>query len=432
MKICICWLRRDLREDDQSAFYHALRSGLPVLPVFIFDTELISGLPQDDKRLIFIYESVRKLKLSFESRGSTLLTLHGEPTAVFGDLLSRYPVEAIHAGIDYEPYSIARDRRVKALCADRGVQFHEYHDHVVFPPDEVLKADGTPYHVFTPYCRSWLQKFEAETPRQYPCENLLSNLMEHTAVDFPASLPTGSWNGLNTFPPKQPDPRIIADYHLNRDFPGLDATSHLGIHLRFGTLSIRKLVRLAAETNRTYLNELIWREFYQMILYHHPEVVTRSFRPGYDRLRWLNRVEDFEAWCDGRTGYPLVDAGMRQLTQTGFMHNRVRMVTASFLTKHLLIDWRWGEAFFARYLLDYELASNNGGWQWAAGCGCDAVPYFRVFSPLRQQERYDPDETYVRRWLPEYSTPGSYLEPIIDHSFARSRAIEFLKGAQKV
>ena len=426
MEICICWLRRDLRIEDNSALYHALKSGYPVLPVFIFDTEIMAGLRPDDKRLNFIYQSVRKLKLLFESNGSAILVRKGQPEKVFEELFGQYRIKAVFAGVDYEPYSKSRDQLVKDLCEKRGARFHSYADHVVFDPAAIVKPDGSPYHIFTPYSRKWIQKFESSPEQNFPSEKLLKHLLPHSPVDLP--LPEHLDIQLKPFdiPSQEIDNQLIANYDKTRDYPALDGTSLLGIHLRFGTISIRKLAGIAARLNPVFLNELIWREFYQMILYHYPMVVTRSFRPGFDRVQWLNRQEDFTAWCEGRTGYPLVDAGMRQLVQTGFMHNRVRMVTASFLTKHLLIDWRWGEAFFAQYLLDYELASNNGGWQWAAGSGCDAVPYFRVFSPQRQQEKFDPDETYIRRWLPEYESAKTYLKPIVEHSFARIRAIEFL------
>lgn len=430
MEISICWFRRDLRIDDNSALYHALKSGYPVLPVFIFDTDIISGLNPDDKRLIFICQTVQKLKLEFEIRGSSMLVRTGQPEKIFGELFTSHDIKAIFAGVDYEPYSVSRDQRIKNMCDQRGAQFFGYHDHVVFAPSEIVKPDLTPYHIFTPFSKKWIQKFESAPEADFPSRDLLINLIRQAPMDLSLPEQMNPRPEPVKYPSQEISDQLIINYHQTRDYPAQEGTSRLGIHLRFGTISVRKLARIARRLNPVFCNELIWREFYQMILYYYPSVVTRSFRPGYDRVQWLNRPEDFKAWCEGRTGYPLVDAGMRQLTQTGFMHNRVRMTTASFLTKHLLVDWRWGEAFFAQYLLDYELASNNGGWQWAAGSGCDAVPYFRVFSPERQQERFDPDEVYIRRWLPEYRSAETYIKPIIEHSFARARAIEFLRKAQ--
>jgi deoxyribodipyrimidine photo-lyase len=431
MGISICWLRRDLRIDDNSALFYSLKSGLPVLPVFIFDAEILSGLDSYDKRLIFIYDTIRKLKLLFESAGSTLLVMYGKPEEVFVRLFGQFQIESVFAGIDYEPYSIERDKAIEDLCSHNAAGFHRFHDHVIYAPKQILKPDGKPYHVFTPYSKNWMLRFKSDAETNYPSEDLLDNLLKHPPTEMPDSEALKMVWKPTEFPVSGFNTQLIEKYDKVRDFPALDATTHLGIHLRFGTVSVRKLARLAYRLNQTFLNELIWREFYQMILYHHPEVVTRSFKPVYDNVRWLNREQDFDAWCAGKTGYPLVDAGMRQLTQTGFMHNRVRMITASFLTKHLLIDWRWGEAFFAGHLLDYELASNNGGWQWAASSGCDAVPYFRIFSPARQQQTFDANEQYIRKWLPEYSSAESYLKPIIEHTFARERAIGIFASLNK-
>jgi len=430
MELCICWFRRNLRFDDNATLFHSLKSGFPVLPVFIFDPELISGLPNNDKRLIFIYEELVKLKLRFENQGSVLLVKIGRPEKIFEELIENYQVSAVYADIDYEPYSISRDQGIRELCQSKGIGFYGYSDHVLLDPAEVVKPDRSPYHVYTPYSKKWLEKYETVRSRNFPSEEWLDHLFQANPMEMPQQEHLNIQVNSVVFPSSEVDDQLIADYQKNRDFPGLDGTSRLGVHLRFGTISIRKLASRAFGLSSVFLNELIWREFYQMILFHHPEVVTRSFKPAFDQVQWLNRQEDFAAWCEGKTGYPLVDAGMRQLIQTGFMHNRLRMVTASFLTKHLLIDWRWGEAFFARYLLDYELASNNGGWQWAAGSGCDAVPYFRVFSPKSQQERFDPDESYIRQWLPEYKSEETYIKPVVDHAFARNRAIEFLRKAR--
>ncbi len=431
MKISVCWLRRDLRLEDNSALYHALLSGYPVLPVFIFDSDITAELDRSDKRLIFIYNTIKELKQNLESLNSDLMIFHGRPVEIFSQLFQEYEIAGVYAGIDYEPYSITRDLEVKELCKGHGALFQEYNDHVVLTPTSILKPDGKPYGVFTPYSKSWMQRFKSDIENNYPSETLLDKTLKLSAVTLPSPEELGiHWRPV-VFPGSVPAVGIIENYDKTRDFPGLDKTSHLGLHLRFGTISVRRLARSAYYLNHTFLNELIWREFYQMILFYHPRVVTRSFKPVYDNMQWLNKPGDFAAWCEGRTGYPIVDAGMHQLVQTGFMHNRVRMITASFLTKHLLIDWRWGEAFFAQHLLDYELASNNGGWQWAAGSGCDAAPYFRVFSPARQQESYDPDGTYLRKWLPGYSAAKPYIRPIIEHSFARERAISIFASLNR-
>ena len=431
MEISIWWIRRDLRLDDNLALYNALRSGHPVLPVFLFDADITDGLEPDDRRLVFLWQMVLKLKADLESAGSTLLIGVGRPIGFFSHLFNSYRISAVYASVDYEPYSLSRDGLISGFCREKGAGFFSFHDHVVFHPGSVVKADGKPYHVFTPYSRAWLTLFGAEQPKVYPSADQAGNLIKSKPASLPDIKALVSGNVSFDFPPALPDENKIGQYHLTRDFPAVDGTSRLGVHLRFGTISIRKLALLAARINPVFLNELIWREFYQMILYHYPAIVTRSFKPGYDRLAWRSSEEDFDAWCRGRTGYPLVDAGMRELTATGYMHNRIRMVTASFLTKHLLIDWRMGEAFFARHLLDYELASNNGGWQWAAGSGCDAAPYFRVFNPQLQQVKFDPRNEYVRKWVPEYNPGGYPIKPIVDHAFARQRAISFLSGANR-
>jgi deoxyribodipyrimidine photo-lyase len=430
-EVAVWWIRRDLRIEDNCALFHALVSGRPVLPVFVFDHEIIEGLPQDDRRVHFIYQTLCELKNRLESMGSSLLVLNGSPARLFSEVFRNYRVTAVYASVDYEPYSLGRDSAISSLCLEQAVDFHLFHDHIAFHPAAVLKNDGSPYHVFTPYSRAWLSHLGGKPLEEFPSEQLLKGLLKMKPADMQLPGLLNANRPHSDFPEAAFNEDLIAHYHLTRDFPAVNGTSRLGIHLRFGTISIRRLINFAAGMSTVFLNELIWREFYQMILYHHPGVVTRSFKPGYDRLKWLNREEDIAAWCEGRTGYPLVDAGMRQLVNTGFMHNRVRMVTASFLTKHLLVDWRLGEAFFARHLLDYELASNNGGWQWAAGSGCDAAPYFRVFNPTLQQQRFDPEGIYVKRWVPENATPGKYVKPVIDHAFARERAINFLRQAHE-
>lgn len=429
-EISIWWLRRDLRIEDNSSLFYALKSGVPVLPVFIFNEDNFPDFPAEDKRLIFIWNEIKKLKLLLESEGSGIWVQSGNPVAIFMELFEQFEVKGVYTGVDYEPHSIYIDQIIRKLCIARDSRFHPFPDHLIFDPADINKPNGQPYTIFTPYSRVWLHRYSTCAVDYFPSEKFLKHLVMRETMDFPfPELP--DYNQAEVvFPGSLFDEGKILNYHLTRDFPALEGTTRLGVHLRYGTISVRKLAATARDLNPVFLKELIWREFYQMILFHYPEVVTRSFRPAYDRLTWLNRQEDFDAWCAGRTGYPMVDAGMRQLVQTGYMHNRVRMITASFLTKHLLIDWRWGEAFFAQYLLDYELASNNGGWQWAAGSGCDAVPYFRVFSPQRQQEKFDPGQIYIREWLPEYSTAEDYLKPIVDHATARARAIDFLRKAR--
>lgn len=406
----LVWLRRDLRLHDNAALYYALKENKQVLPVFIFDTNILDKLEKNDARVQFIYESVLSLKLELEKLGSSLLVLYGKPLELLKE------VKTIYANHDYEPY--ARDR-------DARLPLRTFKDQVIFEKDEVVKDDGKPYTVFTPYSRKWKAKLSEFHTKSYPTEKYLSSLLKIPPIEMPSIPFTKS---KIAFPPRLIKQDIITKYQKNRDFPAIQGTTRLSVHLRFGTVSIRDLVRIALKKSDTWLNELIWREFYQMILWHFPHVEHQAFKPGYDQIEWRNNDDEFDRWCKGLTGYPIVDAGMRELSETGFMHNRVRMVTASFLTKHLLIDWRWGEAWFASKLLDFDLASNNGGWQWAAGSGCDAAPYFRVFNPTTQTEKFDPKEEYIRRWVPEYGT-DKYAKPIVDHAKARIRALETYRKA---
>jgi deoxyribodipyrimidine photo-lyase len=429
MELAIWWIRRDIRIDDNLALLRALESGCRVLPLFIFDQEILAGLDSKDLRVEFLIREVNKLSGVLADQGFDFRVEAGIPLEVFKKLLDENSVRHVFASVDYDPYSIKRDRDVDGFLKTRACLFHRLTDHVVLSPDQVIKDNGLPYHVFTPYKSRWLKVLEKHSIPNYPSDSLLAHLVPLTKPREEIKSLNGFSRQNCTFPQVTPDLSIISNYHLHRDYPDRMGTSRLGIHLRFGTLSIRKLARLALTLNPTFLSELIWRDFYQMILYFYPSVVTRSFKSGYDRIQWLNREEDFAAWCSGRTGYPLVDAGMRELTTTGFMHNRIRMVTASFLTKHLLIDWRFGEAFFAAHLLDYELASNNGGWQWAAGSGCDAAPYFRVFNPALQAKKFDPQDLYIKRWIPGFKNAESYISPIIEHAYARSRALStYRKG----
>lgn len=418
------WFRRDLRIADNAGLYHALKENKDVLPIFIFDTVILDALDDKaDRRVDFIHQTISQLKLDLESSGCSLLVLYGNPVELFTTLQPK----AVYTNHDYEPYARKRDEQVKSILEKRGIAFHTFKDQVIFEKDEVVKDDGTPYTVFTPYSKKWKARLTPFHIQDYPVEKYLKNLHKTEPIPLPSLSSIGFQKTDTIFPKRIIRKSIIEKYTQQRDYPGIESTTRLSVHLRFGTVSIRQLVALAKQANETWLNELIWREFYHMILWHFPNV-EKAFKPAYDHIEWRNNPEEFEAWCEGRTGYPIVDAGMRELNQTGFMHNRVRMIVASFLTKHLLIDWRWGEAYFAKKLLDFDLAANNGGWQWAAGSGCDAAPYFRVFNPYLQTEKFDPERTYIRKWVPEIDTPD-YPKPIVDHSLARDRVLEAYKRA---
>ncbi len=428
----IVWLRRDLRLEDNAALYYALKSDRPVLPIFIFDTDILEKLEdKSDRRVQFIYDRLGELKSQLEEAGSTLLVLHGRPEQLIAKLLGEYDLGTVFANHDYEPYAISRDAKVLHLLRERGVGFETFKDQCIFEKKEVVKDDLKPYTVFTPYKKKWLKNVSAFYLKPYPTEKYFSNLAQLKPLKMPKLNEFGFSRDANFYYPSTDfNLARLKKYGETRDFPGLDTTSRLGLHLRFGTLSIRECVRIARKTSETWLSELIWRDFFMQILFHFPHVVDGAFRPAYDRIEWRNNKKEFAQWCAGQTGYPLVDAGMRELVATGFMHNRVRMVTASFLTKHLLIDWKWGERFFARHLLDFDLAANNGNWQWAAGSGCDAAPYFRVFNPSSQCQKFDKNLEYVKKWVPEYGS-GEYISPIVEHSFARNRVLSVYKKALK-
>lgn len=444
--VSIFWFRRDLRLDDNAGLYHALKGGNPVLPLFIFDRNILDDLPEKkDARVEFIHRAVADLKERLEALGSTLLVYFGKPQEVWPQILAKYQVSAVFTNRDYEPYAMDRDAAVLNLLSDNAIPFRTFKDHVIFEKDEVLKADGTPYTVFTPYSRKWLEKMHARQFRvenengnsenipfylaSYPNANYLSGFYKTTPHAGLLSLHAMGFepSGL-AFPAPSVTRGLIKNYDQTRNFPALTGTSRLGLHFRFGTISIREKARHALTLNATFLNELIWRDFYSQILAHFPHVVTGPFQQKYERVEWREAPAEFDKWCSGKTGYPIVDAGMRELNTTGFMHNRVRMITASFLTKHLLLDWRLGEAWFAQKLLDYDLASNNGGWQWAAGCGTDAAPYFRIFNPTEQTKKFDPEFKYIRRWVPEFGTPA-YPKPMVEHTFARERCLVAYKKA---
>ncbi len=437
MEYVVFWFRRDLRLEDNAGLYHALQSGFPVIPIFIFDSNILNSLEsKDDPRVSFIYETILELKLQLRSFGSDLLVFYDSPKHAWEKLLTDYRIRSIYSNRDYEPYAIQRDSEIRQLAQVKQIDFFQYKDQVIFEQHEVCKDDQTSYTVFTPYKKKWLQKLMEHDRaidasfyfKSYPVEKELDSLWKTSPIEYFELSDLGFVPSSIPIPSKKIIRQRIRDYTQNRDFPFLLGTSRLGIHFRFGTISIREKARLASVLNATFLSELIWRDFYSMILQSFPRVVHESFKPAYDRIQWRNVTSEFTAWCQGRTGFPIVDAGMRELNATGFMHNRVRMVVASFLVKHLLIDWRWGEAYFASKLLDYDLASNNGGWQWAAGCGTDAAPYFRIFSPDAQQKKFDPQFIYIKRWIPEFDT-SDYPLPIVDHKMARARCLEVFKKA---
>lgn len=432
--IAIHWFRRDLRLDDNHALAAALKSGLPVMPIFIFDNIILDKLEdRDDRRVTFIADQLSLLRTELKKRGGSLKILRGKPVEVFQKLKNEYDIVAVYCNEDYEPYARERDRQVAELFKNNAVGFFPVKDHVVFAPTEILKDDSTAYQVFTPYSRRWIENFEAAAPTvmaDLPQGNFVASGGEEQAIT-PEAL--GFTRHSGEFPPRAIPLEVIEHYDTTRDLPALPGTSRLGVHLRFGTISVRRLALSAYELNRKFLGELIWREFYQMILWHYPHTVNKPFKSIYDALVYPGSEADFQQWCRAETGYPLVDAGMRELIETGFMHNRVRMVTASFLTKHLLCDWRWGERFFARHLLDFELASNVGGWQWSAGIGADAATYFRIFNPAEQQKKFDAKNVYVARWSGNdghfFGTPAR--APMIDHRFARERCLKFFSAVRQ-
>jgi len=428
-KITVFWFRRDLRLEDNMGLYYAYSQEKNVLPLFIFDREILDKLDdKEDARVAFLHTQIRRLHEELHDYDSSIIVKHGTPLEIFGQLLDSYTIEAVYTNRDYEPYAKERDKAVGQLLKSKGIELYDFKDQVIFEKDEITTESGHFYKVFTPYSKQWRSKFASISYAEVKLDKRKNTFFQTSPLPLPSLSDLGFKESDVPIPPIQVDRPLIQSYDKTRNYPALEGTSRLGIHLRFGTISIRKLVHEAAALNETYLTELIWREFYMTILYHKPEVVNSAFKPAYDRIPWRNNLEDFEKWCTGTTGYPLVDAGMRQLNATGYMHNRIRMVTASFLTKHLLLDWRWGEAYFAKKLLDYELASNNGGWQWAAGTGTDAQPYFRIFNPTSQLEKFDREKKYVKKWVPEYGT-ASYPEPMVDHAFARKRALDTYKEA---
>ncbi|MFG6686017.1 cryptochrome/photolyase family protein [Mariniflexile sp. HNIBRBA6329] len=426
----IFWFRRDLRLDDNHGLFEALSGNQPVLPIFIFDTEILEKLPKDDARVTFIHHSLQNIrKTLWEKYNSGVAIYHGKPLNIFYQLIEDYNINSVYTNHDYEPYAKERDLEIQTFLAENNIEFKTFKDQVVFEKDDIVKADGTPYMVYTPYMKTWKATFKTKDLETFDTKPLLNNLIKNQDLPNLKLSDIGFKISNQKISDYTITPTLIQNYEATRNFPSKDTTSKLGPHLRFGTVSLRKMMQEAtAEQNETFWQELIWREFFMMILWHFPHTVTESFKPQYDRIVWRNNEAEFKLWCEGNTGYPLVDAGMRQLNQTGFLHNRVRMLVGSFLCKHLLIDWRWGEAYFAEKLHDYELASNIGNWQWVAGCGVDAAPYFRIFNPTTQIEKFDKNLEYIKKWVPEFQEL-TYPTPIVDHKFARERCLQTYKTA---
>ncbi|HRA71487.1 MAG TPA: deoxyribodipyrimidine photo-lyase [Flavobacterium sp.] len=422
-EISLFWFRRDLRLEDNVGLFHAIQSQYSVIPLFIFDEAILDSLPKNDARVGFIHDSLSKIDVKLRELGSSLLVKKGKTQEVWQQLIQEFDVKEVFFNKDYEPYAIKRDLAICELLENNKTSCFSFKDQVIFEEKEITKADGLPYTVYTPYKNKWLEKYKTMAPvQEFDATDKFSNFHKNNFT-----FPTLEQIGFVESPIKVIPHNLknVSNYHVTRDFPALDSTSHLSPHLRFGTVSIRKLVNWAVRKNDVFLSELIWREFFMQILFSFPKVVTHNFKSAYDGIKWRNNEEDFKRWCSGTTGYPMVDAGMRELNETGYMHNRVRMVVASFLCKHLLINWQWGEAYFAQKLLDFELSANVGNWQWAAGTGCDAAPYFRVFNPEIQLQKFDEKGIYIRKWIPEFDL--GYAAPMVDHAFARDRAIAAYK-----
>lgn len=426
----IFWFRRDLRLEDNVGLFEALNSNNPVVPIFIFDSDILEHLPENDARVTFIFETVQTLKLGLQkNQQSDIACFFSKPIDVFKQLIKTYNIETVYTNHDYEPYATQRDQLIKGFLTSENIAFNTYKDQVIFEKNDIVKSDGTPYMVYTPYMKQWKALFRAQPLKLYNTEPYLKNLLAFTDATSLSLTDMGFKPATQKIKKYTVTPYLIQNYEGTRNYPAKDSTSRLGPHLRFGTVSIRSMVAKATlEKNEIFWQELIWREFFMQILWHFPHTVTQSFKPKYDRINWRNNETEFKAWCEGKTGYPLVDAGMRQLNKTGFMHNRVRMLVGSFLCKHLLIDWRWGEAYFAEKLHDYDMASNIGNWQWVAGCGVDAAPYFRIFNPTTQIEKFDKNLDYIKQWVPDFQELN-YASPIVDHKVARERCLNTYKTA---
>ncbi len=430
-EINVFWFRRDLRLTDNHGLSKALRGTFPVLPLFVFDRNILDSCSTDDARVRFIHEQLSAIKQELRSWGSDLKVIYGSPQDAITQLQKEFCLKHIISNRDYEPYALERDTGIESFCKGQNIGFHQFKDQVIFEMDEIVKDDGKPYVVFTPYSKKWLATLASLEPlAEYAVVAHKNNLLK---ADF-GPMPSLDEMGFKPSPqrvlPYDYSPTMAKNYQGQRNFPGLaQGTSKLSPHLRFGTVSVRQIVKaLRPIQDITLLKELIWREFFMQILWHFPDTITQSFKPQYDRIKWRNDPKEFEAWKNGQTGYPLVDAGMRELNKTGYMHNRVRMLVASFLCKHLLIDWRWGEAYFAEKLLDYECSSNVGNWQWAAGSGVDAAPYFRIFNPMTQVDKFDKQKIYIKKWVPECDLPR-YVKPVVEHKMARTRCLETYKAA---
>ncbi|SNR37494.1 cryptochrome/photolyase family protein [Lutibacter flavus] len=420
-EVSVFWFRRDLRLEDNCAMFHALNSEFPILPVFIFDTNILSELPKNDARVQFIHQSLAKINDELQKENASLYILNTNITDAWEQIFEEFDVKNVFFNRDYEPYATKRDAKISRFCKEKGATIFNFKDQVIFEKSEITKADGLPYTVYTPYKKKWLLEYNNSSIRQFPSEKLSSKFLKET-FHFPTLKEIGfEKNKIEVLPINS---KCIDNYVLYRDIPSI-GTSNISVHLRFGTVSVRRLIAYAIKTEATFTSELIWREFFMQILYHFPKVVNENFKAKYNFIKWRNNEEEFKLWCEGKTGYPIVDAGMRQLNETGYMHNRVRMIVASFLNKHLLIDWRWGEAYFAQKLLDFELSANNGNWQWVAGTGCDSAPYFRVFNPTTQQQKFDSDFKYIEKWNPNYKV----IPEIVEHKFARERYLTVLKKA---
>ena len=427
-KISIFWFRRDLRLKDNHGLYQAVESEKKVLPIFIFDEDILDLLEnKSDKRVDFIVQTLQTLNSFLKSKNKGIKIFKGKPLEIYKKLSQNYEIEAVYCNEDYEPYAIKRDQEIADFLASKNIAFHQFKDQVIFHKDEVVKADKKPYTVYTPYSKLWLNEFQKIDLQGFPSEKKLDNLLDIPFEELKIE-DIGFQKTDLAFEVPEADLHIIKTYEETRNFPAVKGTTQLGVHLRFGTISVRKLAKIAKENNLTFLKELIWREFFMQILYHFPKVVNHSFKSKYDAIPWENNPEFLEKWKAGKTGFPIVDAGMRELNATGFMHNRVRMITASFLIKHLLTDWRIGEAYFAEKLMDYDLSANNGNWQWCASSGCDAAPYFRIFNPDEQQKKFDPDFKYIKKWIPEFGTKY-YPKPIVEHKKAREKVLKVYKEA---
>ena len=427
-KISIFWFRRDLRLKDNHGLYQALESEKKVLPIFIFDEDILDLLEnKSDKRVDFIVQTLQTLNSFLKSKNKGIKIFKGKPLEIYKKLSQNYKIKAVYCNEDYEPYAIKRDQEIADFLASKNINFHKFKDQVIFHKDEIVKADKKPYTVYTPYSKLWLNEFQKIDLQGFPSEKKLDILLEIPFEELKIEY-IGFQKTDLTFEVPEADLHIIKTYEETRNFPAVKGTTQLGVHLRFGTISVRKLAKIAKENNLTFLKELIWREFFMQILYHFPKVVNHSFKSKYDAIPWENNPEFLEKWKAGKTGFPIVDAGMRELNTTGFMHNRVRMITASFLIKHLLTDWRIGEAYFAEKLMDYDLSANNGNWQWCASSGCDAAPYFRIFNPDEQQKKFDPDFKYIKKWIPEFGTKY-YPKPIVEHKKAREKVLKVYKEA---